>query len=73
MFNIGATVAVILVVIVVVVVVVVVVVERLYTLSPASAVIDCRLDDVGSICCRCVRFKCFWCISRRPSSGFVIL
>lgn len=50
-FNIGATVAVIPVVIIII--------ERLYTLSPTSAVIGCRLDDVGSICCRCVRFKCF--------------
>jgi hypothetical protein len=65
-FIIGTTIAVILVVIVAVV-------ERLYTLRPASAVIGCRLDDVGSICSRYVRFKSFWGISRRPSSGFVTL
>jgi hypothetical protein len=55
----------------IIIIVVVVVVERLYTLSPSSSVIGCKLDDVGSICCRCAHFKCFWCISRRPSSGFV--
>jgi hypothetical protein len=39
------------IIIFIVVVVVVVVVEWLSSLSPASVVIGCRLDDVGSICC----------------------